>query len=199
MTQQHKDTEFEAKFFPINKELLRAKLGEIGAILVIPERKMRRALINKKSCPQLTHDYIRVRDEGDLVRLSAKTHAVEGGNLSDQKEIDVIVSDYDKTISIIESLGFKFNVYQETLRETWEFQGSEIVIDTWPGLEPLCEIESESESEVERIAKLLDFDWEKKIITSVAELFAKKFNLGLDETKVRLEKSTFEEPSFTAS
>src|SRR5690348_15613870 len=123
-------TEFECKFYPIDKEAFRGKLTDIGAKLVIPERKMRRSIVEQSDYPQIQCDYIRVRDEGDSVRLSAKTHALEGGDISDQKEVDVQISDYDKTVKLIELMGFKFNTYQETLRETWKYNDAEIVIDT---------------------------------------------------------------------
>src|SRR5690349_2354298 len=97
--------EYEAKFYPVNKESYREKLRNIGAVLITPERKMRRSIVDKDGFSNLTADYVRVRDEGGKIRLSAKIHAREEGNLSDQEEIDVEVSDYDKTIKIIESFG----------------------------------------------------------------------------------------------
>ena len=93
------DTEFEAKFYLVNKEEYRKKLKEVGAKLVIPERKMIRAIADSRANNLLVrNDYIRVRDEGNLIRLSFKRTADATGRLSDQKEIDVEVSDYDKTI-----------------------------------------------------------------------------------------------------
>ena len=100
------DEEFEAKFYPIEKTTFRKKLQEIGAMLVIPERKMRRVIFDSRTNPFLKCDYIRVRDEGGLTRMSVKTHAREGGQISDQKEIDVEVSDFDKTVKIIKTLVF---------------------------------------------------------------------------------------------
>jgi len=84
------DTEFEAKFYPVNKDEYRKKLKSIGAVLDIPERKMIRIIADSRSNPILDKNhYIRVRDEGNLIRLSLKITADEGGNLSDQKELDV--------------------------------------------------------------------------------------------------------------
>lgn len=189
-------TEFEAKFYPVNKEDYRKKLVEVGANLVVAERKMRRAIVHQLVYPQLLCDYIRVRDEGDMIRLSSKIHAREGGKLADQQEIDVEVSDYDKTIKIIESLGFKFTVYQETLRETWRYEGAEITIDTWPGLETYSEIEANSEAEVKRLALKLGLAWDKRIITSVKEIFMKKYALSFEEATEKLNYITFEHNPF---
>jgi adenylate cyclase class 2 len=188
--------EYEAKFYPINKDKYRKSLKAIGALLITPERKMRRSIVDNHSFPSLKADYVRVRDEGDKVRLSVKTHAREGGNLSDQQEIDVEVNDYDKTIKILESLGIKLDRYQETLRETWSYEGAEITIDTWPGLEPYSEIEASSEEKVKEIATKLQFDWDKKIITSCIEIYMKKYNLSVEETLKRSSYITFENNPF---
>jgi adenylate cyclase class 2 len=189
-------TEFEAKFYPIDKEAFREKLKKLGAKLIIPERKMRRAIVDQVVYPQIMCDYVRVRDEGNVIRLSSKIHAREGGSLSDQKEIDVEVSDYDKTIKIIESLGFNFTIYQETLRETWDYKGAEITIDTWPGLETLSEIEAHSEEEVKQLAEELGHNWDKRIVTSVKEIFMKKYGLSKEEATEKLNYITFENNPF---
>ncbi len=189
-------TEFEAKFYPVDKDEYRKKLTKIGATLITPERKMRRAIVDRLVYPQLQCDYVRVRDEGDVIRLSAKIHAQEGGNVGDQKEIDVTVSDYDKTIQIIEMLGFAFTTYQETLRETWSYKDAEITIDTWPGLEAYSEIEANSEEAVKQIAEELGFDWKKRIITSAKELFMKKYDLTSEEALKKTSHLTFENNPF---
>ncbi len=189
-------TEFEAKFYPVDKDEYREKLNKIGAQLVTSERKMRRAIVDSSVYPQLTCHYIRVRDEGDYITLSAKTHANEGGQIADQKEIVVTVSDYDKTIKLIESMGFKFTIYQETLRETWSYKGAEITIDTWPGLESYTEVEAQSEEVVREIAEELGFMWENRIITSVKEVYMKVYGLSREEVNKRINYITFENNPF---
>lgn len=188
--------EFEAKFYPVFKDEYREKLKLIGAKLITPERKMRRAIVDGTAYPQFSCHYIRIRDEGDTITLSVKTHAREGGKLSDQKEIDVKVSDYEKTIKLIESMGFKFTIYQENLRETWSYKGAEITIDTWPGLDTYSEIEASSEENVKIIAEELCFDWNKKIITSVKEIYMKIYDLTRGEVTKNLNYLTFEKNPF---
>lgn len=190
------ETEFEAKFYPVDKDSYRKKLLSIGAKLTIPERKMRRVIGDRRVNPQLNCDYIRIRDEGNLIRLSAKVHAKERGEVGDQKEDDVVVLDFDKTKKIFEHSGFKFNRYQETLREEWEFEGSTITIDTWPGLDTYSEIETTSEGEVKRIAEMLEFNWNKKILTPAAEIFSKVYGIGIDEVLEKISNITFENNPF---
>jgi adenylate cyclase class IV len=191
-------TEFEAKFYPVEKVEYRKKLSSVGAVLVIPERKMIRAVADGRVNPILEKNgYIRVRNEGNLIRLSLKKTADVGGKLSDQKEIDVKVSDFDKTVKIIEATGVKFNRLQETLREEWAFNGIQITIDTWPGLDTYSEIEAESEEKVKEMADMLGFDWNKKIITAAAELYVKVYGISIDEVLEKISNITFKNNPFT--
>lgn len=190
------DIEFETKFYPVDKEKLRKKLEKLGAKLTHPERKMRRIIADVHANPQLKCDYIRVRDEGGLIRLSAKVHAEEGGKMGDEKEVDIEVNDYDKTVGILEAAGLVFNRYQETLRETWEYKGAQIEIDTWPGLLPRLEIESTSGEKVKAVSEKLELDWSKKFFHAMPELYAKVYSIGLEETLEKISNLTFENNPF---
>lgn len=190
-------TEYEAKFYPINKEEYRKKLKEIGAKLLRSERKMIRVIADSRANSTIPkNDYLRVRDEGHLIRLSYKTTADNNGKLSDQKEIDVDVSDFNKTVKIIELLGMKFNRKQETLREEWEYKGAEITIDTWPGLDTYSEIEAASEEQVKEIAAELGFDWNRKIITAAAEVYERVYKIGIEEVLQKITNISFENNPF---
>jgi adenylate cyclase, class 2 len=190
-------TEYEAKFYPVDKELYREKLRSIGAVLLLPERKMMRAVADGRLNPILERNgYIRVRDEGNLVRLSLKMTAGPKGKLTDQKEIDVTVSDFDKTVKIIEATGVKFNRFQETLREEWALNGAQITIDTWPGLDTYSEIEAESEEKVKEISDLLGFDWGKKMIVPAGDVYEKVYGISIDETLKKISNISFKNNSF---
>lgn len=190
------DTEFEAKFFPVNKIKFRKKLKKLGAKLIFTERMMKTVLGDKRNNPRLRCDYIRIRNEGNLIRLSAKIHAEEEGKLTDQKETCVEVNDFDKIVEIIKRAGLKLTYYQEKLRETWKFDDAEIVIDTWPGLEPIIEIEADSEKKVKEVAKKIGFDWDNKILTAAAEVFAKVYGLDIDEVLKKISNITFDNNPF---
>lgn len=190
-------TEFEAKFYPVDKEEYRKKLASIGAKLAIPERKMVRVVATDSFNPILSPKHaIRIRDEGDVVRLSLKISAEENGKVSDQKEIDVEVSDFDKTREIFEAVGVRFNRRQETLREEWDYKGAQITIDTWPGIDSYSEIEADSEAKVKEIAQELGFDWEKKIITPAPEIYAKVYGMEMEDVLTKISNITFENNPF---
>lgn len=189
-------TEYEAKFYPVDKDSYREKLKGLGAKLTDPERKMRRTVVDSVNNKSLKCDYIRVRDEGNLIRISAKTHARPDGKVSDQKEVDIVVSDYDKSVEIFKLMGFTIDRYQETLRETWTYKNAEIVIDTWPGLSTYSEIEAGSEEEVKQIAKELGFNWENKIITGAAYVYSKVYGISVEDAIEKLSFITFENNPF---
>ncbi|HJY98935.1 MAG TPA: CYTH domain-containing protein [Patescibacteria group bacterium] len=191
------NTEFEAKFYPVDKEEYRKKLEAEGAKLTVPERLMRRVIADRRANPGLNCDYIRVRDEGNIIRLSAKIHANAEGKVGDQKEDDVEVSDFNTTVRILEDAGLKFNRMQETKREEWELDGATITIDTWPGLEPFTEIETDSSQKVKAIAEKLGFRWEEKILTAAAEIFCKVYGLTIDEVLEKISEITFENNPFS--
>src|SRR3989344_6490264 len=191
------NTEFEAKFYPVDKKKFREKLKSIGAKLDIPERKMVRVIADRQANNFLNkNDYIRVRNEGNVIRLSYKRTANESGKLSDQKEIDVEVGDYDKTVEILKLIGVKFNKVQETLREEWLYKGAQITIDTWPGLETYSEIEARSEWEVKSFAHDLGLNWEGRIITTAAEVYAKVYGMSIEEVNRKISNITFENNPF---
>ena len=190
-------TEFECKFYPVNKDEYRKKLESLGAKLTIPERKMIRIIADSRLNPVLPKNhYVRVRDEGNLTRLSLKVTANEGGQLSDQKEVDVEVSNFDDAVQIMEAVGVKFNQVQETLREEWGYKGAQITIDTWPGIDTYSEIEADSEEKVREIADDFGFDWNKKIITAAAEVYARVYKIDIEEVLEKISNITFENNPF---
>jgi len=187
-------TELEVKFYPINKEKIRKLLKLLGAKLKNPETLMKRFVYDNRSNPQIQATYLRVRDEGENVRVSLKINAKSSGKISDQKELDYIVSDFNAAKELFDSIGLTSNAYQENLREIWHYKNSEIVIDTWPSIESYLEIESPNENELKRIAQKLKLNWKEKKIVSVDELYAQKYGISKDEALRKLSHCTFQSP-----
>jgi predicted adenylyl cyclase CyaB len=190
-------TEYEAKFYPVDKESYRRQLTSIGAKLIIPERKMIRIVADWRDNPIfMKKECIRVRNEGGLVRLSYKSFADNAKEVTDQKEIETEVEDFDATVKILEKAGLKFNRKQETLREEWDYKGVQITIDTWPGLLPFTEIEGDSEKSVKEVSKILDFDWSEKLIMPSSGLYAKVYGIAEEEALLEISEISFEKPPF---
>jgi adenylate cyclase, class 2 len=190
-------TEYEAKFYPVNKEEYRKKLLSIGAKLTIPERKMIRVVADYRENSMLGHkECIRVRDEGGLIRLSFKSFINDSKEITDQKEIETEVNNFDATVKIFEKLGVKFNRRQETLREEWDYKGVQITIDTWPGLSTYTEVEGNSEKSVEETSQILGFNWDEKLIMPASGLYAKVYGIGDMEALDQISNISFENVPF---
>lgn len=186
------NTEFEAKFVDIDHDKIRAKLKELGATLVHPMRLMRRAIIENDALKK-NNGFIRVRDEGDRTTLTYK----QFNNLSidGAKESEVIVSDFQNTLKILESAGLYYNSLQESRRETWLFEDAEIVLDEWPWLNPYIEIEANSEDDVKHATNKLGLDWNEAIFGDVMAAYRKQYpHLTEKDTIAYIQNVQFKDP-----
>lgn len=172
------ETEWEATFWPIDKNEIRARLTAAGAIQAYPERAMRRKNFFLPEGSELSHGWARVRDEGDKVTISLKQ---AGTLMSEQKETEVTVDSFDTAVQLLELLGCKEKAYQETTRELWTMNDVAITIDTWPFLEPLVEIEGASEEAVRDVALALGFSWEDAVFGAADVLYAKKYGIPMHQ------------------
>lgn len=166
------NTEFEVKFVDVNHDEMRKKLTALGAELKQPMRLMKRAIIET---PELKAKdaFLRVRDEGDKVTLTYKqfdTLSVDGA-----KEHEVVVSDFQATVDLLASAGLPYRSLQESKRETWMLDDSEIVLDEWPWLDPYIEIEGESEDHVRATSQKLGFDWNDAVFGDVMAAYREQY------------------------
>lgn len=168
--------EYEATFENVNKDLVRLKLKEIGAILVRPEFLQKRVTLNMPKDINIQGGWLRVRDEGNKTTLTLKT--VHGDGIESQKEILLEVNDFDQAVELLTSLACEKKAYQENKRELWKLNDVEITIDEWPFLEPYVEIEGQSEEVVRATSQELGFDYSSALFGTVSTLYSKKYNLS---------------------
>jgi len=182
------DTEYEATFLNIDKGEIRKKLKNIKAKLIKPEFLQKRFnFIPPKILTK--YSWIRVRDEGDKITMTYK--AIKGDKIKDQKEINLIINNFQKGIDFLETIGCKKKAHQETKREIWSLDGVEICIDEWPFLEPFVEIEGKSEKEVKAVSKKLGFDYSKAWFCAVGLIYSKKYNIPAEVIDNEIKKITF--------
>ena len=170
--------EIEAKFLNVDIDDVRSTLQAAGAKLEEPMRLMRRALI-EESHHYENHAFIRIRDEGDKVTLTYKKRGHRDAHAIDNvSEIEVVVSDFDKTVAIFSEAGWKYKTFQESRRETWSLDDAEVVIDEWPWLEPSIEIEAETEEKVRAVAEKLGFDWSDAFLSHIDSVYHQKYDFA---------------------
>jgi len=168
-------TEIEVKFADIDIAAIRNSLKAVGAECEQPMRLMKRALIEEPH-HEAEHAFIRVRDEGDKVTLTFKRRADQAASSIDSvKELEVEVSDFDKTVELFSEAGWRYKTFQESRRETWKLGDVEVVIDEWPWLEPYIEIEGESEEAIKEVAAKLGLDWSNVIFGHIDALYARYY------------------------
>jgi adenylate cyclase class 2 len=184
-------TEYEATFLGIERSNFVNTLQKAGATLERPEYLQRRVTLELPKEKRDGHTWLRVRDEGDRITLTLKS--VTGGTISDQKEDLIVVSDFNGTVALLESIGCEKKSYQESKRELWKLGEVEITIDTWPFLEPFVEIEGKSEETVKSAAQKIGLDYGKAIFDTVNEIYKRKYGKTLDELDGKILKNfTFE-------
>jgi adenylate cyclase class 2 len=170
------ETEWEATFWPVEKDEVRARLAALGATLIYPERLMRRVNFYPPDMEYAGRARVRVRDEGDRITLSLKENN-ETGNMQEQKEVQLRVDNMDNAVLLLESLGCKKKNFQESRRELWKLNGAEVTIDEWPHLEPLVEVEGISEDHVRDVSTTLGFAWESAYFCAINFLYAKHYDI----------------------
>lgn len=172
----HMNTEFEAKFFPINKGIFRKVLAGAGAHLEKPELRMKRTIYELGDSSK--RKWLRVRDEGDVTKITIK-EIIDAQAIDGIREIEIETNDFEKSLKLFDSLGLKIMSYQENDRETWRYLGATITIDTWPGLDPILEIEGDSSEHVQQVVRSLHLDFNDAQFGAIDRLYEQKHGISL--------------------
>lgn len=170
------EIEYEATFINIDKDAVRKKLDSIGAHLVRSEFLQKRVVFNLPEGHEKAGAWLRVRDEGNRITMSFKI--VDGDTISDQKEAQLVIDNFEAAVQFLELIGCKQKSFQESRREIWELDGVEIMIDEWPFLEPFVEVEGSSEQEVRKVAERLGLDYSKALFDSVDGQYQIKYGIS---------------------
>lgn len=174
--------EYEATFANINKDEIRERLKNVVAILERPEYLQKRIPFHLPKEKRSKHSWLRVRDEGGDITLSLKT--VDGDKIENQKELFLRIDDFNTAVELLKLIGCEPKSYQETKRELWKLDNTEITIDEWPFLEPFVEIEGSSKEEVKHVAAKLGFNWNDALFCAVGKLYEMKYGIPEDQINV---------------
>jgi len=183
-------TEFEATFLKIDKDEIRTRLKNVGAALIYPEFLMKRVVFNPPV--QIKGGWLRVRQEADKVTMSLKV--ADGDKIENQKEIELVINNFDEGVNFLSTIGAQKKSYQETLREKWQLDGVEVTIDTWPGISPFVEIESDNEEAVKRVVEKLRFDYSQAYFGAVDKIYEKEIGIRVDVLNNYIPEITFANP-----
>lgn len=173
--------EIEVKFLDIEALHMEKKILEIGAKKAF-DRVYKIKVFDYPDL-RLDKDYswLRLRDEGDKVTLTFKKRlgARDGVKNDDgMLEHEIVVSDFDQTAKIFESIGLALKFYEEKRRIRYLLEDIEFDIDFCPALKPYLEIESDDWAKIDRAISLLGLDPKDKKMYSTMQIYKQN---GIDE------------------
>lgn len=186
--------EIEAKFF-IKHDDARKLLDAIGARMTHAPRTMRRVVIHTDDMSERSA-FVRIRDEGYRVTITYKEF--KNDTVDGAVESEIVVDNFDNAVKIFSGAGLDYDTYQESIRENWQLDGAEIMLDKWPWLDEFIEIEAVSVEEVRKLAGLLGLSWSSAIFGGVANVYRAQYTYigddGIDEINHGWSTMRFNDP-----
>jgi len=175
--------EVEVKFLVPDLTIIRERLLTAGAQLDKPrvhEHNIRfdnawEGLLRKGKLLRLRQDKI--------ARLTYKGIPPEEieSEVKVREELEIEVSDFEKTADILKRIGFEEKQVYEKYRETFQLGEVEVVLDEVP-FGNFVELEGE-EKNIRETADLLQLDWDKRILDNYLALMSrlkKRHNLPFE-------------------
>lgn len=167
-------TENEGRVLGIEVEKVVSNLEKVGA-------KYKFSAFQKRYVydfhPAVKGRWIRLRSNGTKTTLTIKE--INDNSVSGTRELEIGVSDFEKTNEFLQQLGYEPRSYQENFRIEFHGEGYVADIDYWPGLGEYLEIEAKTDSSVYQIFSLLGFD--HKLVTGEnVDLLYEKMGIDLD-------------------
>lgn len=172
------ENEYEITVLDINVEKVKKKLLELGAIKE-GDYLQKRNLYNFHE--EFRGRFIRLRTNGVKTTLTIKDKSAKK-DIGSVKELEIEVSDFEKTDQIMNMLGYEHSTYQENKRIIYRLGDIEFDIDTWPMIPTYLEIEDKNKKQVEDMIEKLNIDKEKLSLDKVSEIY-KKYGLDIHEYK----------------
>ena len=116
--------------------------------------------------------WIRLRQTKDTTTIAIKhVLADDGSGIQQMQETEIEVPSIKEANELLEGLGFAYRSYQEKRRISYEFNGYEIDIDTWPGIPTYMEVEGESEEKLDEFLKLLGYSIKNTVSCTADEIY----------------------------
>ncbi|MFW5957782.1 MAG: class IV adenylate cyclase [Desulfosalsimonas sp.] len=179
--------ETEVKFYLPHPETIRRRIQETGGRYV-EENFEKNIRFEDSDCSFFKKNaLLRLRKTDNRSELTYKGEPPEKNtDFKVHQELEVLVSDFETTAQIIETLGFHKEQVYEKYRETWNFNSAVVCMDRMP-FGNFLEIEGEPEA-IREIAAKLGFDWKKRILENYLSIFEQlKTKSSLDFNDVTFE------------
>ncbi|WBQ07821.1 class IV adenylate cyclase [Kribbella sp. CA-293567] len=168
--------EFEAKVLGVDPDELAGVILRRGG-QALGSRLMRRYVYDIEAGD--ASRWIRLRDTGTEVTLTVKEIAHDG--IDGTTETEVEVSDFAGANELMRRMGFEPKSYQENRRTSFELEGAQLEIDSWPLIPPYLEIEGRSREHVVEVGRALGISAEELTGENTVKVYAR---YGIDLTTI---------------
>ena len=175
-------SEYEVRLLNIDKDKFIKTIEECGA-KYINDYEQKRYIYDFNSVDE--NRWIRLRTDGIKATLAIKE--CKDDSIGGTEEIEIEVSDMEKTNNILEKLGYYTRSVQENRRTRYILDDVEIDIDTWPHLNTYVEFESNNEENIKEVLNKLNIDIKDTTTMNVQDIY-----FGLGYTKEDLNDLRFE-------
>jgi adenylate cyclase class 2 len=125
--------------------------------------------------------WIRLRSNGKISTLTIKE--IESVRIDGTKELEIEVSDFENTNEILMKLGYIPRNFQENFRIEYILDGVKFDLDKWPMIPAYLEIEGQSEKDILKVIKLLDWRIEDMSVQDVDKIYSEVYGINLDSKK----------------
>lgn len=153
--------EIEAKILEVDTDKLRAKLEEIGVSKVF-EENVKSEFYDFEDGRIEENGQIRLRTIGDNSFVTRKID-IDDDRAKVKEEIEFDVEEPDEVRKFLKSIGLEKIESGEKKRAKWHKNSVEYVIDWYPGIPPLMEIEAPSHQKLQKAFKKLGYEFEKTV------------------------------------
>lgn len=172
------ENEIEVKFLVKDLSRLELRIQALGGKLVQPRVKETNLRFDYPS-GELSRDHrvLRLRQD-QIARLTYKDPAQVNHPVSVRREIEVEVSSFDDTRTLLEALGYQVFMLYEKYRTTYSFGDTLVTLDELP-YGHFSEIEGPNAERLQEVAETLWLDWPLRSNESYSFLFERvKSNCG---------------------
>lgn len=185
------EVEYEARFLEIDRDEIINKIKALGGILKQSKTVYKRAVF--KLCDSNT-GFVRVRDEGDKVTLTAKIY--KDPKFPQEYELQ-IKDEFENGQAFLQALNLSEKAYHETMREKWripfgkKYELCEVAIDYIPGLPMYAEVECKTLQDLNKSIKLLGLDKTKMRTGGYGDVFVEYYGVTKKQINDEISKLTF--------
>ena len=164
--------EYEIRVYDIDEKKIKKILKKNGAKLI--QKKTIMPLITYSHPKNKKDSYIRIRDEGHEITMTAKTKL----KAKYVVEREVVINSIEEGDAILKLLGCKVNYKIEKIREVYQFKScKEIVFDSYAGTPTYMEIDCHNLSSLKKMAKLLGYSVDDHDTRSLSDIYFELYGI----------------------